>query len=323
MLNTWIIPFELLTNKVDVVPINGISLLSSDDISGYSLVDEVWLKEGDAVGLFAKLQEVLGSGNFRQENIKTVVMTGTSVVGARGHYQQSIAVNDWVNAIRNVGDILRDADVAHISNEASFVPDCVQNNWTMVFCGPPESFELLTWAGIDVIGLTGNHILDFGNQHFLDTLARYEEVGISYFGGGRDYADAHTAAVKDLGSVKVAFLGYNMIPPVSSFAGDDSPGSAELQISAIQEDIAAVREEVDYIFVDMQWGNEYEHEPNSYQIEYGHAAIDAGADFVNGVHPHWSNQWSITIWHYIYSLGNFIFDQLWSLETREGVMVRH
>jgi poly-gamma-glutamate capsule biosynthesis protein CapA/YwtB (metallophosphatase superfamily) len=319
-----IIPFGQLTYTVDTIPIDGTSLLSSEDISGYSLVEEVWVDEGEADGLFAELQEALGSGNFRQENMRTVVMTGTSVVGARGHYQQSVAVDDWMNAVRDVGDILRKADVAHISNEASFVPDCIQNNWTMVFCGPPESFELLTWAGIDVVGLTGNHILDFGDQHFLDTLGRYEDAGISYFGGGRDYTDAHTAAVKELGPVKIAFLGYNMIPPVSSFATGDSPGSAELQISAIQEDITAVSDDVDYVFVDMQWGNEYEHEPNSYQIEYGHAAIDAGADIVNGVHPHWVQP----VKYYnggliFYSLGNFIFDQLWSLETREGVMVRH
>jgi poly-gamma-glutamate synthesis protein (capsule biosynthesis protein) len=66
------------------------------------------------------------------------------------------------------------------------------------------------------------------------------------------------------------------------------------------------------------------HEPNIYQIEYGHAAIDAGASIVTGVHPHWVQ--SVESYHgglIFYGLGNFIFDQLWSQETREGIMVKH
>jgi poly-gamma-glutamate synthesis protein (capsule biosynthesis protein) len=63
--------------------------------------------------------------------------------------------------------------------------------------------------------------------------------------------------------------------------------------------------------------------PNSEQVEFAHAAIDAGADMVIGHHPHVTQ----TVEKYkekfiFYSLGNFIFDQMWSLETRRGLMFK-
>jgi hypothetical protein len=53
------------------------------------------------------------------------------------------------------------------------------------------------------------------------------------------------------------------------------------------------------------------------------AAIDAGADLVLGAHPHWVQR----VGSYkgkliIYSMGNFVFDQMWSPETRQGVIVK-
>jgi len=53
----------------------------------------------------------------------------------------------------------------------------------------------------------------------------------------------------------------------------------------------------------------------------GHDSIDWGADIVIGNHPHWYQ--GIEIYHgklITYAHGNFIFDQMWSEETREGVI---
>lgn len=319
-----IIPFETMKQGLKEVTIDGASLLIKSEVETYPLVEEVWLSEGDAEGLFQELKHEMGEVNYMSDKVASVVITGTSVVGSRGIYQKSIEVGDWLYAWRNVGETLRTADISHISNEASFSPDCEQYSWTMVFCGPDEAFEGLTWAGIDIVGLTGNHILDAGADAFGDTLSKYENAGIEYFGGGANYDEAHTAAVIEAGGMKFAFLGYNMIPPVEYFAEGNEPGSARLIEEDIERDIKAVREEVDFIFVDMQWGPEYERYPNSYQVQYGHAAVDAGADFVHGVHPHWIQPVEEYKEGYIfYSLGNFLFDQLWSIDTREGLMIRH
>ena len=50
--------------------------------------------------------------------------------------------------------------------------------------------------------------------------------------------------------------------------------------------------------------------------------IDAGADLVVGNHAHWAGAMEVyrgkPIW---YALGNFVFDQTWSEETEEGLVL--
>jgi poly-gamma-glutamate synthesis protein (capsule biosynthesis protein) len=62
---------------------------------------------------------------------------------------------------------------------------------------------------------------------------------------------------------------------------------------------------------------------NNVQRTLAHRLIDSGADLILGSHPHVVQ--GIESYHgrfIFYSLGNFIFDQYFSLETQEGLMVR-
>jgi poly-gamma-glutamate synthesis protein (capsule biosynthesis protein) len=50
--------------------------------------------------------------------------------------------------------------------------------------------------------------------------------------------------------------------------------------------------------------------------------IDAGADMIIGNHAHWAGAMEVykgkPIW---YELGNFVFDQTWSEQTEEGLVL--
>lgn len=319
-----IIPFEKLDSKVKPISVEGEHIWNKFDENNYPLVEEVWVNSEGDLDLFEQVKQVLGPVNYDPEILTTVVVTGTSVMGGRGLYIKSSELGDWIYPIREVADILREADVSHISNESIFIDGCTQSTGTLIFCGNAESFKAFTFAGVDVVGLTGNHIMDYGDSGFLETLNLYGDNGIGYFGGGRDYSDAHSPAVIEVNGKSFAFLGYNKIPPVSSFATNYEPGSAELEMNSMVTDIQSAKKLYDFVLVDMQWGNEYQHTPLSYQVEYGRAAIDAGADIVTGVHPHWVQK----LEYYkdgviFYGLGNLLFDQMWSQKTREGLMVRH
>ena len=89
---------------------------------------------------------------------------------------------------------------------------------------------------------------------------------------------------------------------------------------ALKRDIAAARAAgADVVVVMPHWGVEYTAPPYGTQQRLGRAAIDAGADMVIGDHPHWVGAMEVykgkPIW---YSLGNFVFDQTWSIPTRRG-----
>lgn len=67
---------------------------------------------------------------------------------------------------------LRGADIAHISNEVSFMDKCPAPDWNegTVFCSSPKRLELLKDVGTDVIELTGNHLWDRGWENLSTTL---------------------------------------------------------------------------------------------------------------------------------------------------------
>ena len=91
--------------------------------------------------------------------------------------------------------------------------------------------------------------------------------------------------------------------------------------AALKEDIAAARAAgAQLVIVYPHWGVEYTTRVSADQSRLGHAAIDAGADMVIGNHAHWAGAVEVyqgrPIW---YALGNFVFDQTWSIPTMEGI----
>jgi poly-gamma-glutamate synthesis protein (capsule biosynthesis protein) len=69
---------------------------------------------------------------------------------------------------------------------------------------------------------------------------------------------------------------------------------------------------------------EYTNYPTARQKDFAHLAIDSGADLVIGNHPHWIQPVEIYQGKLImYAHGNFIFDQMWSEQTRLGVVGRY
>ena len=93
--------------------------------------------------------------------------------------------------------------------------------------------------------------------------------------------------------------------------------------------IQYARAQADVVVVQFHWGKEYERQPMpdpgvptpDNPVEIGHLAVDSGADIVIGNHPHWYQGIEIYKNKLItYAHGNYVFDQMWSEETREGVI---
>ena len=123
------------------------------------------------------------------------------------------------------------------------------------------------------------------------------------------------------GPVRFAFLGYDIIAPWYA-AREDRPGTAPLKAEFLQEDINAALELADHVLVGANWGVEYTSIPIPFQREIAGIAIEAGATFLFGNHPHWVQ----AVEHFndalvAYSFGNFIFDQNWSVPTTQGMLM--
>ena len=245
-------------------------------------------------------------------------------------------------ALANLGDYgamfdgvryaMTDADIAVVPLESSLTDlgkptPCVS---TFVLQGSPRVVEALSEVGTDVVLTIGNHMLDCwgrcsGTGALLDTLVRLENAGIVVAGAGEDLSAARTPAVVGVetenGPVRFAFLGYDSIAPWNA-AAEQTPGTAPLDAQNVREDVRAAADVTHHVVVGASWGVEYTSDPTALQREIGGIAVEAGAAVVVGNHPHWVQ----AVEHLdgglvAYSLGNFVFDQDWSVETTQGMVL--
>jgi poly-gamma-glutamate capsule biosynthesis protein CapA/YwtB (metallophosphatase superfamily) len=191
--------------------------------------------------------------------------------------------------------------------------------------GKPEYAECLKAAGIDIVNLANNHILDFDSPCLLETFAVLDGNRIARCGAGVDAAAARVPAVLEADGLKVAFLGFTEFADPGLFwdftyqrsfaAAEDTPGCNPLDLAVIAEDIAAARTQADIVVVVYHWGLEDIPYPQAFNpandLEtIARRTIDLGANVVLGTHPHAVQGFEIYKKGLIaYSLGNFVSDQ--------------
>ena len=191
------------------------------------------------------------------------------------------------------------------------------------FRADPRVIDGLTHAGFDVLSLANNHLLDYGRLALIDTFARLSAAGIQYVGAGNSEAEAYSPAIKEVNGTRVAFLAYTNLGPLAWKAMGDKPGMALYDKLTLQKAIAAARQEADIVIVMFHFGNEYQMKSSALQQEIARFSIDSGADLVVGHHPHVSQEVEEYQGKYVaYSLGNFVFDQSFSPETMQGLILK-
>ncbi|MCF0138346.1 MAG: CapA family protein [Oscillospiraceae bacterium] len=133
------------------------------------------------------------------------------------------------------------------------------------FKAPTRFTEMLTWAGIDFVTTANNHTMDYGQRGLEDTLAALDAAGIAY--GLHDRTTVYTTA----NGIRLGIY----------------CASNTVNIKSVEPAVTALKaENPDLIICAFHWGNEGSYRPTAAQTAIAHAAIDAGADFVYGSHPH-------------------------------------
>lgn len=194
---------------------------------------------------------------------------------------------------------------------------------SLVFNTPIRNVEGLKRYKFKVLNLANNHALDQRAAGLENTRKVLAENEITYLGVGADLSEAWKPKIITVNGLKLGFLG-------ASYASVNDGGVARNNLVARIEDteylknsLESLKKDADFIVVTMHAGVEYVRQPHQPQIDFAHAAIDYGADLVIGAHPHWIQIIEKYKDKYIfYSLGNFIFDQEWSQDTKEGLVLK-
>jgi poly-gamma-glutamate capsule biosynthesis protein CapA/YwtB (metallophosphatase superfamily) len=243
--------------------------------------------------------------------VRTLIATG-DVIPAR--YTDVIIRqrgDDFLYPVAATKDITSAADLTVINLEAPLIEGCPYHDAGLIFCGRPGIIGAFQAAGVDVVTLENNHIGNHGPEAITETVGHLEAAGMRW-------ADRDTPAVFGIRGLDFGFLAFN---------GVEQQLNREEMVSQIK----ALRPKVDVLAVAIHWGAEYVSIPqavppvaNDNPVEIAHLALDSGADLLIGNHPHWVQAVEIYKGKFIaYAHGNFIFDQMWSYETRVGVIGKY
>jgi len=259
----------------------------------------------------------------RNENLKLVAVG--DIMLSRGVAMQIQGQKDPGWLFDHMEEYLQGGDITFGNLEGPITEGRKIEMPEMVLRADPGVEHALKKAGFDILSLANNHMMDFGAGGLNDTITLLNEAGIKHTGAGNKRMQAYTPVFLEAKGVRIAFLAFNdpsLLPDSHRLPGD-GPGTALLdQVLAVNA-IKEAREKSDFVIVSMHAGTEYMEEPDRLQTRYAYLFIDAGADLIIGHHPHVVQGVEKYKGKYIiYGLGNFVFDQMWSRATREGLVAQ-
>ena len=236
-----------------------------------------------------------------------VMILGGDVMLGRTVMITSLDKNDPTYPFSQIADPTSSADLFFVNLENPLFEGCERDitGVSLVFCGDSQMVEGLSWAGVDVANLANNHTLNYGKEGLEKTKEVLAKVGIGFSGDG-------FSEVREVSGIKFGFVGFDKSQQVTPSLDDEERAL-----------ISSSDHEVDVLIVSMHWGVEYQDSALPGVRALAHELVDLGADVIVGHHPHWvqdiESYNGVPIY---YSLGNLIFDQMWSEKTREGLLVK-
>ena len=217
-------------------------------------------------------------------------------------------------------EVLSQAHIAFGNLESPFTRTGTKFEKKFNFKVPPEFAPGLIRAGIDVVTLANNHILDYGIEGLESTLAVLDSIGLAYCGAGLNRDHAQQPAIIERNGFRIGFLGYSLTFPEEFWATRSREGTNYPY--NLKRNIELTDSLADFVVVTFHWGGEGMNYPKEYQKHFARAAIDYGADLVLGHHPHVLQGLEIYKNRLIaYSLGNFSFSS-YSRKAYESMILK-
>ncbi len=178
---------------------------------------------------------------------------------------------------------------------------------------PYETVEVLKQIGTDCVGLSNNHVFDYGKEGIRDTLRALDQNGIQYTGFGNDYEDSRRNFVIDKNGEKIALIA--VCEHEYSYALENRMGSRPFDEYDTIEDIRKAKESCDRVIVIYHGGKEHCRFPSPRLHKLCRAMVRNGADLVLCQHSHCIGCYeSYQSGHILYGQGNFHFVQPTNIE---------
>lgn len=246
--------------------------------------------------------------NFVSQKTLGVNTDNSITVGLAGDVMLGRSVNTRIKKygrpgypFEKISERLKTLDLMFVNLESPLAWKCPTTDTGMVFCGEAESLSGLIDSGVDVLSIENNHHLNQGVNGDVFTKQIIEEKGMIA-------CEEEELKVNVIKGVRFGWYCKDMV-------FDNSKKTVDSMLArAVEYD-----SQVDVLVFSLHWGPEYIKKPQTWMVEFAHQLVDSGVDVVAGHHSHVVGEMEEYKGKPVfYSLGNLVFDQMWSRETREG-----
>ncbi|MGL4820418.1 MAG: CapA family protein [Bacilli bacterium] len=224
------------------------------------------------------------------------------------HFDEVFKKNKGDNTyvFKNVQPWFQTDDLTIMNAESAFTTatKAVPKMWRIK--SHPKHVAFLPPSSVEVANLANNHSHDYYEVGYRDTLDAFKKHDVATFNTDKPY-------IKTVDGIQIVLLGYDYR------MRDSSPKNSQ----KIVQDVKKYKQKDNLVIVNMHWGVEYRETPVTYQQQYAHAALDAGADLIIGHHPHRLQSVEKYKGKYIfYSIGDFAFGADPTLKSIQTAIVR-
>lgn len=233
---------------------------------------------------------------------------------------QSDGSYDFSKQLTYTKNLIKDYDLKYYNQETIFGGTEFEYSGYPRFNTPSSFGDNMIDIGFNMVSLATNHSVDKGEKGILNAYNYWKNSNIMYSGINDSEESRKNYIINEKNNITYTLLSYTM-----HTNGLPVPSGKPYLVNVfdkekVLEDINAVRDKVDVIFVAMHWGVEYTHKPTDEQREIAQFLADNGVDVIIGCHPHVVQpieKIGNTVVYY--SLGNFISNQPWEY-SRVGLM---
>lgn len=206
-------------------------------------------------------------------------------VGVVGEARRRAAREGWDAPFAALAPHFADADAAFANLEFPIAArEWVREGRSDEFHHDAAIAPALVRAGVRVVSLANNHMMDCGERGLLRTLEVCRAEGLATVGAGEDLERARRPWRAMLQGARWTMLAYAAAGADAATAS--TPGIAPIEPSLMREDIARWRPESDVLVVSVHWGSMYVDYPPPRVLETARLLASAGVDGVLGHHPH-------------------------------------
>lgn len=220
---------------------------------------------------------------------------------------------------REIKKYLDSADFTMANLETVFMGSEKEYAGYPIFNTPDSFADAIKYAGIDLLFTANNHALDSGKEGLERTIDVLNKRNLQHSGTFKLKEEKDSIVVNKINGISFTVLSYSYLANRNIKSGYEYMLNI-IKLGQIRRDVLKAKGmNLDLVIVYLHFGDEYESEPNDYQIETVNSVISYGADIILASHTHSiqpaemykPRESRLDSGFVTFSLGNFVSNQRW------------